>query len=209
MDTLSRWLERSYFFWIAYHLVKTYVRLFYGLKIYGQDNVPLDGGIVVASNHISAMDPPVIGVSIPRESNYMAKKELFEIWWLKPIIMGLRSYPVDRSKSDLGAMKDSIRRLNRGVAVGIFIQGTRNEGDAEALNGAAFLAQRAGAPIVPAAIWRQGRAYCVRFGTPITPEGKSKAEMKTLTDETMARIRGMLPQLEVSEARAKAKASQG
>lgn len=169
------------------------LRLFYDLRIEGRDRVPAQGGLVVASNHISLLDPPVMGVAVPREIHYMAKKELFENRWLEPFILGLRAFPVDREGTDIGAIKGALRRLGDGLAVGIFAQGTRNPGDREALDGAAFLAQRAGVPLLPAAIWREGRRYRVRFGIPLLPSGRSKQEMAELTARLMNDIEGLLP----------------
>lgn len=174
-----------------------YAKLFLDLRIEGQEKVPREGGLVVVSNHFSSLDPPVMGVSIPREANYMAKKELFDERkkWFRLLILSLRAYPVDREGNATGAIKDSIRRVkDKKVAIGIFIQGTRNQGDAEALDGAAFIAQRAGVPIQPAAIWREGRKFRVRFGDPIMPEGKSREEVSRLTGQLMDTIRQLLPE---------------
>ena len=183
----------SGFYSFAVWALRLYARLVYGLHVYGSEHVPMTGGLIVASNHISSLDPPVMGVAVPREVNYMAKKELFENRYWRTLWLGLRAYPVDRQRSDMGAVKESLRRLGAGTAVGIFIQGTRNQGDAKALGGAAFLAQRAGVPIVPAAIFREGRAYVVRFGAPIIPKGKSREETDALTEEVMNRINALRP----------------
>ncbi len=153
----------------------------------------MSGGVVIASNHFSALDPPVLGVSVPREVNFMAKKELFEQHWLRLLMLGLRAYPVDRSRSDMTAIKESLRRLKAGVAIGIFAQGTRNVGDVKALDGASFIAQRAGVPLVPAAIWREGRTYYVRFGEPLQAQGKSREEAAALTEALMQRVNAMIP----------------
>jgi 1-acyl-sn-glycerol-3-phosphate acyltransferase len=192
---MLRWLLSGKWFYIfGRTLALIVLKLFYRLRVEGMERVPRSGGLVVASNHISTLDPPVVGVSVPREIHFMAKKELFEGRWLGPIIRGLRAFPVDRRGGDIGAIKGALRRLTGGLAVGIFAQGTRNAGDADALDGAAFLAQRAGVPILPAAVWREGRHYRVRFGEPLLPEGRSKEEMAALTDQLMERVRDLLPE---------------
>ena len=193
MEFLTRLVQQKWFYVFAATTFRLFARLAYDLRVYGTEHIPKQGGTIVASNHFSALDPPVMGVSVPREINYMAKKELFEKPWPRLLFLGLRAFPVDRQKSDMRAIKDALRRLERGVAVGIFIQGTRNQGDAQALDGAAFLAQRASVPIVPAAIWREGRKFRVRFGPPLMPEGKSREEAKGLTQTVMARINELLP----------------
>jgi 1-acyl-sn-glycerol-3-phosphate acyltransferase len=197
---MMKWLEtivqQDWAFWFGRTCFLMYARLFLDLRIEGQEKVPRQGGLVVVSNHFSSLDPPVMGVSIPREANYMAKKELFEkSWWFRLIILSLRAYPVDREGNATSAIKDSIRRVkDKQVAIGIFIQGTRNAGDAEALDGAAFIAQRAGVPLQPAAIWREGRSFRVRFGEPIVPQGKSREEASGMTQQLMESIKQLLPE---------------
>ena len=190
---LRRIFSGKWFYLFGRTFFQILLNLFYGLRIEGMGNVPRSGGLVVASNHISALDPPVMGVSVPREIHYMAKKELFEIRWLDPLIRGLRAFPVDREGTDIGAIKGALRRLGDGLAVGIFAEGTRNASGRTAFNGAAFLAQRAGVPLLPAAIWREGRRYRVRFGDPLLPSGRSKEEISSLTQRLMDDIRTLLP----------------
>ncbi len=188
-------ISRDWFFWFGRTAFLIYAKLFLNLKVLNQDKVPREGGLVVVSNHFSTLDPPVMGVSIPREAHYMAKKELFEgPFWLKLLVTGLRAYPVDREGNATGAIKESIRKVKeKQVAIGVFIQGTRNAGDAEALDGAAFIAQRAGVPLQPAAIWREGRNFRVSFGDPVIPQGKSREEMAALTEGLMEKIQELLP----------------
>ncbi|MEZ4606703.1 MAG: lysophospholipid acyltransferase family protein [Deinococcales bacterium] len=185
--TYQRW-----FFYFARYSVLGYVRLFHGLSIEGQENIPSKGGLIVAANHFSSLDPPVLGVCVPRPIDYMAKKELFDTTFGNILMQGLIAFPVDRSKADMTAIKEALRRLQQGRVVGIFIQGTRNAGDAEALNGAAFLAQRGNVPIVPAAIWRKSRRFYVRFGSPLQAGDRSKETMQALTNATMERIHELM-----------------
>ncbi len=194
METLIRLFSyRNWFYYLSRFVLLFFVRLRYGLTISGTNNVPKSGGAIIAANHISNFDPPILGVCINRKINYMAKKELFGNpfgYWL---MNSLSTFPVDRSRNDITAVKEALRLLKKGEVVGIFIQGTRNKGDAEAMNGAAFLAQRAEVPILPAAIWREGRRFSVECGKAIFPKGKDKAEMEHLTEETMEKIRTLLP----------------
>ncbi len=177
----------------AIWLVRTYARLFYGLRVSGLENVPRQGGAVVACNHVSTWDPPIVGVSINRKLEFMAKKELFEKPLSRAVMRGLRAFPVDREGQDIGAIKEALRRLKDGRVIGIFVQGTRNAGDAAALDGASYLAQRAAVPLVPAAIWRQGRAFHVAFGPPLEAGGRTREEARELTARVMGKISDLIP----------------
>lgn len=190
---LMRWVQRPWFYWFGRTVWAIVARTIFGLRVDGADLVPKAGGLVIAVNHFSTLDPPMMGVSIPREVSFMAKKELFENRAAALLWRGLHAFPVDRSKSDLSAIKEAKRRLDEGRAIGIFIQGTRNEGDAEALDGAAFLAQRAGVPLQPAALWRVGRGYRVRFGTPFDVEGRGREAIGDATRKAMEEIRSLQP----------------
>ena len=193
MTRLERWIDRSPFYWVAVAVFRAYVRVVFGLFVHDAAKVPRRGGLVVACNHLSAWDPPVVGVAVPREIHFMAKRELFARTGSRWLMRGLRAFPVDRSANDIGAVKHALRELSAGMAIGIFAQGTRNVGDKEALDGASFLAQRAGVLLQPAAVWREGRGFHVRFGDPIRPSGRGRADARELTAELMRRVNAMLP----------------
>ncbi len=184
-----RWVQR-----LAIVVFGAYARVFLGLRVYGAEHVPRNGPLVVACNHFSAWDPPIVGVAIPRALDFMAKVELFESRLVAAFLRGLGAFPVDRSRGDVGAIKEALRRLKRGRAIGVFIAGTRSGGDAEALDGAAYLATAAGARMTPAAVWKDGRSFRVAFGPPITADGKGREAIGRLTDLTAAHIRELLPQ---------------
>jgi len=182
------------FYFVAATLVRWYLRIVYGLRVTGQEHVPRAGGCVVGVNHLSAWDPPVVGVSTPREIHFMAKKELFATWLGRRVFRGLRVFPVDRAGNDIGAVKEALRRLERGHAIGIFFEGTRNAtGTAAPHQGAAFLAQRAGVPLVPAAIWREGRRFRVAFGPALRVVGRSREDAARLTEELVLAVRQLMP----------------
>lgn len=193
MTLLERLFHPAWFMPTAIFVVRWFAKLFYGLEVTGTENVPAEGGAVLACNHLSTWDPPIVGSVTPRRLEFMAKKELFASPFSAAALRGLRAFPVDRQGQDIGAIKEALRRLNEGRVVGIFVQGTRNVGDAAAFDGAAFLAQRAKVPVVPAAIWREGRAFHVRYGTPIVPTGSTRRDVHALTVETMAAIQDLIP----------------
>ena len=180
-----------------YHIGKFLVLLFvylrFGLKVVGKEHVPTTGGVLVVSNHRSGYDPPVIGLAFPRVMSFMAKKELFAHFFFGWLFRQLQAFPVDRSGNASSAVKESIRRLKSGEALLIFAQGTRNTGEAKALDGAAFIAQRANVPLLPTAIWQEGRRFVVHFGKPLIPEGSSREETRALTETIMEEVSLLLP----------------
>jgi 1-acyl-sn-glycerol-3-phosphate acyltransferase len=141
------------FYDFAHAFVGVLLRAAFRYRVVGAEKVPRDGGVIVAANHISNLDPPILGVALPRPVSYMAKKELFAIPVLKTVITHLNAFPVDREAGGTAALRASLRMLKEGRAVGVFPEGGRNvSGTNEEKAGAAFLAAASGAPVVPAAI---------------------------------------------------------
>ncbi|PDO10308.1 MAG: 1-acyl-sn-glycerol-3-phosphate acyltransferase [Candidatus Reconcilbacillus cellulovorans] len=146
--------------------------LAFGLKAIGVERFPKDGPVVLCSNHVSYWDPPVLGTFLDRRIHFMAKEELFRVPGLAWLIVRLGAFPVRRG----GVSKDSIRRaldlLAEGRVVGIFPAGTRKADHPVGKRGAAMLAVRSGALVVPAAIVGRyspfGRLRVV-YGEPIDP----------------------------------------
>lgn len=183
-------------------------------RSYGAERVPLSGGVIVAANHASYLDPVALGVACPRPISYMAKAELFDIPVLGSAIRAVYAFPVNRGKksSTTAAIKTSVELLRSGRAVGIFPQGTRvpqGEGDPRA--GVALLASLAGVPVVPAGISGSAHAHAlhqikVAFGEPLRlPEGRkaTREEIAKFTQEVMNAIRALCATLEQDDANKK------
>lgn len=168
------------------------VPLVYGLRVHDLEHVPRTGPCVIAANHDSAWDPPVIGLATQHYVQFMAKRELFANPVLGAAFRGVGAFPVDRERNDVGAIKEALRRLQAGGVVGVFFEGTRRPEAKAAMGGAAFLAQRSGAPLVPTAIWREGRRFHVRFGAPLRAEGRSRSEVAALTETVRERVQTLL-----------------
>ena len=135
-------------------LVRGFFRLFFRWEVYGSHHLPSTGGVVLASNHISYLDPPLMGCAVERPVHFMAKKELFDIPVLGWLIRHLNAFPVQRGVADRKAIRQAMKWLRSGEVVGIFPEGTRGSGKAllEAQPGSVLLALKAGVPIVPMAI---------------------------------------------------------
>lgn len=167
--------------------------------------MPADGGVVLAGNHVSYLDPVVIPAGLWRRVSFMAKSELFAKPVLGWLMSMLYAFPVRRELADREAIATAGKRLEDGWAVGIFPEGTRVfGGEVAGQEGAAFIALRAGAPLVPVGIDGTGRVrprgvrtfrlprITVVFGEPIDPAsfpGGRKERVAAITAELMARIR--------------------
>ena len=180
------------------------------LKVYGLKNVPRRGGALIVSNHQSYLDPPLIGARLYRPVSYMARSGLFENRYFGKLIRALHAFPVRQGEGDVGAIRETVRRLKEGHLLNIFPEGSRTpDGEIDAIApGVGLVARRAGVPIIPCVIdgahiaWHKDakffRAHPVRvvFGAPIATEGSKPAEIVASIDRT---LRTMLADLRERE----------
>jgi 1-acyl-sn-glycerol-3-phosphate acyltransferase len=174
-----------------------FLKLLYRLRAEGAENVPREGGFVLAANHISNFDPWPLGIPLwPRRYlRFMAKSELF--WWpLGPLIRAGGAFKVRRGERDLEAIGTAVDLVRAGHIVVMFPHGTRQRKglvkkyQPRAHSGAARIALDAGAPLVPAAIAgtdrlsRLGRLR-VRYGKPLDVNG---LDPRAATERLMAEI---------------------
>lgn len=139
------------FFKILVTLVKAFVKVFFRVRIIGQENIPAEGGCIVCANHASNWDPVFLVVLLTRRVYFMAKAELFKVPLLGWLIKTVGMIPVKRAAADISAVRTSINALKDGKALGIFPSGRRvKKGeDAAAKSGVAFIAVKAAVPVVP------------------------------------------------------------
>jgi 1-acyl-sn-glycerol-3-phosphate acyltransferase len=125
--------------------------LFFRIKIRGQENIPREGGFILASNHLSYMDPPLVGTWVPRQVYFMAKQELFKNPLFGGIIRRTNALPLRRGSIDRVALDLCVETLKSGYALTVFPEGTRaKEGHfLKPKPGVGMIAVRAGCPIVP------------------------------------------------------------
>ncbi|HZP26193.1 MAG TPA: lysophospholipid acyltransferase family protein [Dehalococcoidia bacterium] len=184
------------------------------LQIEGLENIPRKGPLIMASNHVSVADPPILCVKTPRRIAWMAKKELFDI----PVVgLCYRFYgcvPVRRGAADLTALRQSEQALRKGLVLGMFPEGTRSRqpGMKTAEPGTALIALRTGVPVLPVALsgteavtlphsffhWLRRDQPSIRlvYGRPFRlPQSERirREEVEQGTREIMAHIAELLP----------------
>ena len=198
-------------YWLSRGFVYFCLLLKYRLRVSGREHVPARGGAVIAANHCSYLDPPVMaGCSNRRIVHFMARDTLFSnpvARWFFPRVGVIA---LDRTKGDLGALKKAIATLKEGHVIGLFPEGTRSpDGQMrEAKGGIGFLIAKGNVPVVPLYIsgtfaafpkgadkLRPGRLVA-RFGPPISPD-EIRAAMPAKNDYeavgalVMSRIRAL------------------
>ena len=142
---------RYWFYDVTKLILWLVFRLRFGLEVTGQEHVPKTGAFVVASNHVSFLDPPVVGVACPRRLRFMARSDLFQPFFLGVFLRGVRVMTLKRGEADIGAVREACARLKAGEAVAIFPEGTRQLSGklGRAKRGVGLLAEMAKVPILP------------------------------------------------------------
>ena len=170
------------------------------LRVHGAANVPGSGPLIIACNHVSYLDPPLLGTACPRRVQYMAKQELFSMPVLGPAITAVGAYPVDRKGSAVAAIKRSVAVLKEGGVIGIFPEGTRNRDGAGAVHsGVSLLASLSGAPVLPACVTGTANAarlakFEVYFGKPLSlarDRKPTRDELENFTQTVLRTIRSL------------------
>jgi 1-acyl-sn-glycerol-3-phosphate acyltransferase len=169
----------------------------------GRGNVPPAGPVLLAANHASFLDPPLVGIGTSRRLHFLAKAELFRVPLLGGLIRRLNAHPVERDGADLGALRQALALLRHGEALLVFPEGTRGPGTelGPGKPGAGMLAAVSEAPVVPVYIDGSGRAWprgargprlvriTVTFGEAMQfTRVRGKARYQVISDEIMAAV---------------------
>lgn len=179
-------------------------------RVEGKEAVPPGGPLIVVSNHLSIIDPPLLAASIPRRISFLAKRELFRHRLFGPFVKAYGALPINRGRDYRGSLEQLLALLARDRAVGLFPEGTRSRRArlSRAKPGVALVALRSGAPILPVGISGSERikgfrslftrpTITVSIGQPFTLpllEGPvQRAQLASLTDILMQRIAAQLP----------------
>ncbi|MDR3602864.1 MAG: lysophospholipid acyltransferase family protein [Desulfosporosinus sp.] len=150
-----------------------------GWKIQGVENMPLEGPVIIAINHVSFWDPIVAASSLPRQVSFMAKEELFSIPVLGRIFIKLGAFPVKRGRGDINAIRQSLVILREGRVLGLFPEGKRSQTEIiqKGLPGMVLLMEKSKATVVPIKVYGTRRLLtkgwgklAVVVGKPLTAE---------------------------------------
>jgi len=182
-------MERSLLWRSLQVVARVGTTLLFDLKVHGIENVPETGGALLAANHQSYLDPVLVAVRLRRPVSFLAKSELFENPLLNWLIRSLHAFPIRQNHGDMGALRETIRRLEEGHILNLYPEGTRSlDGNVAPLQkGIALILRKISVPVIPVAIdgsfqaWPKGRRMFhggrihVMFGKPMYFE-KMKAD---------------------------------
>ena len=183
-DKHQRHVVQILFYKFVRRLLQVLFSLWFSVRCIGREKVPGDGGVLLASNHQSFLDPILVGMGLHREVHYMARETLFRNPMAGWLIRAVNAFPVKRHSADVGAIKKTLRLLESGEVVNLFGEGTRSRDGTigEVQPGIIMLARKAGVPVVPVVIdgafeaWPRDHKVChcypvrVMYGRAISPE---------------------------------------
>ncbi|MGJ9384845.1 1-acyl-sn-glycerol-3-phosphate acyltransferase [Salipaludibacillus neizhouensis] len=182
-------------------ICRVYFRLFYRVLIIDKDKIPENSGVLLCSNHIHYLDPPLVGAFINRQTRFMAKAELFDAPILKSLLPKLGAFPIRRGGSDRQALRTGLKLLKEEELIGVFPEGTRSKTSelGEGLAGVGFFALRSQAYVVPCAVIGSYKLFStlkVVYGDPINMSilREQKASPEEATKEIMNGIQSLLDQ---------------
>ena len=200
-------------YYIGWTFYRTVFATYFRWRVYDADRVPLQGSVILAANHASFLDPPLVGSGLKRDINYLARKSLFRYPGLGWILRTVNAVPVDRDGGGAAGLRAIMERLRAGGAIILFPEGTRTrDGKLQpARSGIGLTVIKSNAPVVPVRVfgtykaWGRGVGFprphrvSVKYGQPLDfaalrSEAKScskdrlKEIYQQIADEIMAAI---------------------
>jgi 1-acyl-sn-glycerol-3-phosphate acyltransferase len=177
-------LKQTPFYSFFHYLARTIHSMWFRGEVVGLENFPTDGPFLIASNHASHLDPPIVGSQVARQMRFFARRSLWNSrifsWWLDKV----ETIPVERDSGDIGAIKRVLQALKEDRAIVLFPEGTRTtDGHLQkAKAGVGLMACKTGVPVVPCRVYgsfeafgkghklpQLGKSVSVVFGPPIYP----------------------------------------
>src|SRR5437773_8395941 len=192
-------MNPSYF--LGWCCFRALFKIYFGWRVYNPERVPLTGPVILAANHASFIDPPLVGSGLKREINYLARESLFRFPVVGAVLRAVNSVPVDRDGGGAAGLKAILGRLLDGGAIILFPEGTRTrDGHLQpARSGIGLAVIKSEAPVVPVRVFGTFEAYgrhlkfphphpiAVKYGQPILFE-ELRAEAKTCSKPRLKEI---------------------
>jgi 1-acyl-sn-glycerol-3-phosphate acyltransferase len=196
---------------MLYHFFRILIRIFafvfLRFKVEGSKNIPLDGPVIIAANHVSFLDPPLMGAAARRDLYFLARESLFKIWGFGSLIRRVHAFPVKPRSLDPSAFKTLFRLIDEGKVILMFPEGTRSRDGLlqKPQPGVGMIVYRTKVPVIPALIIGAHKALprgskiikparvTIRFGKPVDMEeyfkqDRSKDTYKLITEKIMAEM---------------------
>ena len=198
-------------------IVGPLARLLFRLRFVDAERIPVQGAAILACNHISVLDGPLLALPPAKERGrsirFLVAAEIFRAPVIGAALRAFRQIPIRRGQADVGALDEAIETIRAGALAGIFPEGRVNPGDPSNMQrvrrGAARMALGSGAPVIPVGIWGthlrwpRGRlrlaaplrpVVAIAFGTPMTPSGSADRleDVDVLTAEIADAVRGQM-----------------
>jgi len=192
-------------------------RFYFHWRVFNADRVPQTGGVILASNHASFLDPPLVGSGLHRAINYLARESLFRFPGIGALLRSWQSVPVDRNGGGAAGLKGILDRLLAGGGIILFPEGTRTQDGRlqPARSGIGLVVIKSEAPVIPVRVFGTYEAYgrhlkiprprqvAVKYGQPmrfeqLRAEAKncSKARLKEIYQEVADEIMAAIAKLE-------------
>ena len=200
-------------YWIGWSLCRLVFATYFRWKVHNAERVPLTGPVILAANHASYLDPPLVGSGLPRAINYLARDTLFKYPGLGAILRSVNAVPVDREGGGGAGLKAILDRLLAGGGIILFPEGTRSpDGQLRAARaGIGLTVIKSNAPVVPVRVFGTHQAWgrqlalprprrvAVKYGNPMAfaalreeaktcPKPRLKQIYQQIADEIMAAI---------------------
>ena len=180
---------------------RTLYATYFRWRVSGADNVPKTGPVILAANHASFLDPPLVGSGLSRDINYLARESLFRFPGLGALLRSWNSVPVDRDGGGARGLKNILDRLLKGGGIILFPEGTRSQDGKlqPARSGIGLVVAKSNAPVVPVRVFGTFEAYgrnakfprpkrvAVTYGAPMQFE-KLRAEAKECSKDRLKEI---------------------
>ncbi len=209
-------------YFLGWCFFRTVFKLYFGWRVYNPERVPSEGPVILASNHASFLDPPLVGAGLKRGINYLARENLFRFPVMGWVLRNWQVVPVDREGGGARGLKAILDRLLDGGAIILFPEGTRTrDGKLQsARSGIGLTVIKSDAPLVPVRVFGTFEAYgrhmrfprprrvMVKYGQPMRFEQLraearvcAKPRLKEIYQQVADEILGAIAKLEAREER--------